>query len=64
MRHRARMVQDRISGSPGRLTAACRGRPTVTVPTAEDLVAAVERTPGADLSSTALLWPGGTGLKP
>ncbi len=46
------------------MTAACRGGPSVTGPTAEDLVAAVERTPGADLSRTALLWPGGTGLKP
>ncbi|HLI40814.1 MAG TPA: hypothetical protein VKV35_04135 [Streptosporangiaceae bacterium] len=49
----------RISGTPGRLAAACRGRPTARGATAEELVAAIERTPGINLSRTALLWPGG-----
>lgn len=49
----------RVSGPPGRLTAAARGKPRVNGATAEELVAAVASTPGIDLSRTALWWPGG-----
>ena len=49
----------RVSGPPGRLTATARRRPRVKGATAEELVAAVESTPGMDLSRTALWWPGG-----
>jgi hypothetical protein len=53
----------RVSGSPGRLTAAVRGRPRVNGATVEELVAAVESAPGTDLPRTALWWPGGPPLR-
>jgi len=53
----------RVSGSPGRLTAAVRGRPRVNGATVEELVAAVESALGTDLPRTALWWPGGPPLR-
>ena len=49
----------RVSGPPGRLTATARRRPRVKGATVEEIVTAVESTPGIDLSRTALWWPGG-----